>query len=148
MRKLAVLDIDETLMEWDGFRIVEPRSCLYEFLDALVEHPMLDLALFSTAHIRYVRWVRDHFLSDYDFVRILGGEHIQYYEGEKVKNLSIFMNQYELKNMVLVDDKPRNGRLQPNNYIHVRPPSYYRKRNIFDDELLHVSQKVKRALRI
>lgn len=148
LRKLAVIDVDETLIEWDGFRNTEPRSCAYEFLDFLAGQPELDMALFSTAHIRYVRWVRDHYFKDYKFIQLLGEEHIQYHEGKKVKNLSIFSDRYDLGNVVLIDDKPRNARLQPDKYVEVKPPSYYRKKNTFDDELIRIQQKIKILLRI
>lgn len=147
-RKLAVIDVDETLIEWDGFRSAEPRSCAYEFLDFLSGHPDLDMALFSTANIRYVRWIKDHYFGDYEFIQLLGEEHIQYHEGRKVKNLSLFMNRYDLKNVILIDDKPRNARLQPDMYVEVKPPSYYRKKNRFDDELIQIQQKVKMLLRL
>lgn len=142
-KRLVVLDVDDTAVEWEYGEFISfyPRTGIYELLETLGDHN-IDVALFSTASLKYVVTVANTHFSEYTFVRLLGSNSVTLHKNEKVKDLGIFLDDYELKNIVLVDDKPRNGRMYPDNFIAVRPPSYYTMRNKFDSELSNTLKKI------
>ena len=143
-KKLAVIDIDETLIEWElgyPYRFF-PRTGAQELLNRLREEN-IDVVLFTTASIRFAKHVAFVSFKGYEFIDILGSESVTMHNGEKVKDISRFTELgYKLEDIVLVDDKKRNGSLYPDNFIKVIPPAYYSKRNRFDYELLSVTEKI------
>ena len=144
-KKLCVLDVDETIIEWEyashGSTLC-PRIGVYELLDYLKD-ANIDVALFSTASIRYVRKIKTMFFSDYEFISLRGSESVTFLNGEKIKDISFYTHMgYDIDNIVLVDDKPRNARLFPDNFVLVKTPGYYSSLNRFDSELLKVIKKL------
>lgn len=146
LSKLCVFDIDDTLIEWEyssGTVSYFPRTGAVDLLERLREDGF-DLALFSTANNAFVSRVANEHFSDFTFLAKWGRDEVTIYKGEKVKDLSLFTRLgYNIENIVLIDDKVRNGRLQPNNLIVVRPPKYFRDKDKMDVELLNLYSKIK-----
>lgn len=145
MKKLCVLDVDDTIIEWDyaGNHIsIDVRTGAYELLDYLVDAE-IDIALFSTARLQYVQRVRKKYFDYYDFVSLKGSESVTYKDNMKVKDIGIYEHMgYQVPNIVLIDDKSRNARLYPDNFIKVQTPSVYNKSGKFDNELFKVINKI------
>lgn len=146
MKKLCVLDVDDTLIEWHYslFNVTHSvRTGVYEVLDYLTDNN-IDIALFSTAPLPYVKRIREKYFKHYQFTSLKGAESVTYLGDERVKNISVYEPLgYDIKNIVLVDDKERNAKLYPENFIKVRPPSYYNVREIFDEGLIRTIPKLK-----
>lgn len=142
--RLVVCDVDETLVEWSyslkGNQCVE-RIGATELLEYIQEELNADIILFSTANVSYVRKVRREFFPDIDIVGCYGSESTKLHDGEVVKDISMFADKYNIENIVLVDDKKRNARLYPKNYVRVVPPM---SNDRFDSELLRVQRRLKR----
>lgn len=144
-KRLVVCDVDETLVEWHYS--LKGNSCfertgaseLLEFINNVLD---ADIVLFSTANVHYVRKVRREMFSDIDIVGCYGSESTTFHEGEVVKDISIFTDNYDLENIVLVDDKKRNARLHPKNFVRVAPPM--RSGESFDTELLRVQRRLQK----
>lgn len=143
-KRLVVCDVDETLVEWQysfkGNSCFE-RTGATELLEYIREELDADIILFSTANINYVRKVRREIFGDIDIVACHGTESTTFSEGDIVKDISIFTDKYDIENIVLVDDKKRNARLYPKNFVRVAPPM---KNEGFDSELLRVQRRLKK----
>jgi len=143
-KRLVVCDVDETLVEWQyslkGNSCFE-RTGATELLEYIREELDADIILFSTANINYVRKVRREIFGDIDIVACHGTESTTFFEGDTVKDISIFTDKYDIENIVLVDDKKRNARLYPKNFVRVAPPM---KNEGFDSELLRVQRRLKK----
>ena len=144
-KRLVVCDLDETLVEWNysmrGNNYML-RTGAIELLEFIRDDLDADIVLFSTANLRYVRSVRMDLLHDFDILECHGAGSVTFYKKEAVKDISMFTNRYDIENIVLIDDKKRNARLYPWNYVRVSPPP--RSGNKFDDELLKVQRRLTR----
>lgn len=149
-KKLVVFDVDETLLAWSYLPfvrngrlktnvLVDIRPNAVEMLENVAE--LCDVALFTTGSDHYVKHVAKEYFKNIKFNFLYGSSKVQYHKNEKVKNLALF-DGYDIDNIILVDDKPRNARLQPNNYIQVKRQKYYLDKNIFDRELYDIEKKV------
>lgn len=142
--RLVVCDVDETLVEWSyslkGNQCFE-RTGATELLEYIQSELNSDIVLFSTASVSYVRKVRWEMFSDIDIIGCYGAESTKLHEGLVVKDISMFTDRYDIENIVLVDDKKRNARLYPKNYVKVAPPMI---NEGFDSELLRVQRRLKR----
>jgi len=143
-KRLVVCDVDETLVEWQYS--LEGNSCFErtgatELLEFITNELDADIVLFSTANVNYVRKVRREIFSDINIVGCYGTESTTFYQGDIVKDISIFTDKYDIENIVLVDDKKRNARLYPKNFVRVAPPM---RNEGFDSELLRVQRRLQK----
>lgn len=148
MKNLLVCDVDETLIDWgchfNGIGMVpyDERFYAYELITWAIENGF-DVALFSTANKQHVINVAMNIFKGIYFSHLFGIEKVQCLDGGKVKNLKIFEEYgYSVENCILIDDKPRNARLQPDNYLYVKPSWYYRQKDIFDNGLVKIKSKL------
>jgi len=142
--RLVVCDVDETLVEW-SYSISEhqyfERTGATELLEYISNELNADIILFSTASVDYVRQVRRKLFSDIDIIECHGYDSTSIYEGDTIKDITIFADRYRIENIVLIDDKKRNAKKYPRNFIRVYPP---RPDEGFDSELLRIQGKLKK----
>lgn len=120
MKKLLILDVDETLIHtttawrptsaqfyYDGVGEVYLRPHWQEFVDLV--QPYYDLALWTAASADYVETIKNHLFRD-NFAFTWDRQHCcrAQYEDDSpifIKSLHALDAQYLLKNVVIVDDR-------------------------------------------
>ncbi|ASV44111.1 hypothetical protein PBI_SCTP2_96 [Salicola phage SCTP-2] len=167
-RFLFVFDIDHTLINWfDGYELDDNGNFEYvqEGDERINAHGMLkrlnklhnvDIALFTTGKTSYAHSIKEQFFHDIHFEFVLGREYVTYYNEQKVKDIRFFCDHkyklvtenksYNINNVILLDDKPRNGQLFPNNFIKIRDYQWYEYNEIFDNELEKIEKKLLRMI--
>ena len=159
-RILYVFDIDETLINWEYdlfdyeelddvnrnnygeqryatlLHRLEPRLFSEELMEELNVLDNVGLALFTTGTESYAYHIKNSFFPHIDFSFIYGSQNVSYVKNTKCKNIAQFTRYgYDINNIILIDDKQRNGFLYPEHFIKVKRSSYYEDRNLFDKEL-------------
>ena len=123
-----VLDLDETLIHYktelmqnndkQNKSILILRPNLILFLKEMKQ--MYELVLFSYATYEYIDKILKIIESKEKFFSyILDRRHITYENGSYVKNLSLIGR--DLKNVIIIDDKPQAFKMNPENGIFIKP---------------------------
>ena len=123
-----VLDLDETLIHYktelmqnadkQNKNILILRPNLLLFLKEMKQ--IYELVLFSYATYEYIEKILKIIESKEKFFNyILDRRHITYENGSYVKNLSLIGR--DLKNVIIIDDKPQAFKMNPENGIFIKP---------------------------
>ena len=139
MKKLLILDVDETLIhttrEWrptpaqfhyESVGDVYLRPHWQEFVD--IVRPYYELALWTAASADYLETIKKHLFSDVDFVFTWSCQHCrraQYADNSPlfIKSLNALDARYLLKNVIVVDDRAEALTDNPENLVLI-PPFY------------------------
>jgi RNA polymerase II subunit A small phosphatase-like protein len=152
MKKLLILDVDETLIhttrEWrptpaqfhyESVGDVYLRPHWQEFVD--IVRPYYELALWTAASADYLEAIKKHLFSDVDFAFTWSCQHCrraQYADNSPlfIKSLKALEAWYLLKNVVVADDRAEALTDNPENLV-LMPPFYG---NHKDDVLLQLAR--------
>ncbi|OMJ87694.1 hypothetical protein SteCoe_10538 [Stentor coeruleus] len=111
-----VLDLDETLGHFDGKKFYIRPGC-HDFLKGL--SVFYELVLFTSAEETYANQAMKVVDADFLVKFRLYRQHLSLHEGKPVKDISKLGRN--LKDIIIVDDRYSNFRLQPENGVHITP---------------------------